>query len=419
MPDLPPRIVLAGDREAGAMCVSCQREIVLGDATAQCARCGAMHHLDCWQQGDRCQSYDCRGEQEPVAPGPAMKITVDELAAATPLPPSVRNSDATDRTPSKPTWNRAALWAMGVALASIPLFGLVTGLIAIVVGCVALAGHRSSQRGLVLAAGAIVLGVASMIGWAFGLSMYLGGGMKSVALDALTIDPESLKELPEHIGRAMRSNVLIQSSFGLGRGSLGSGVVMRVNNGVAYIVTNRHVIDADYRDESSTTPNLQDLGPLTVTTVDQTTTPAKVEWVAPHGVDISIISTPLGAAASDVRTAQWDVAAPPHVGDPVFAIGNPQGLGWTHSGGSVSQVRRRQKNGYSVRIIQSTAAVNPGSSGGGLYDSEGKLVGINTLTADKRFAEGLGFAISLSSLIDLAPERLPWLAPKSQEPPAP
>jgi serine protease Do len=105
-----------------------------------------------------------------------------------------------------------------------------------------------------------------------------------------------------------------------------------------------------------------------------------------------------------VREAHWDRAVVPHIGDPVFAVGNPHGLGWTHTAGDISQVRRRTQDGYQFRVLQTTAAINPGSSGGGLYDAEGRLIGINTLTGDKRFAEGLGFSIALPTLLDLVPD---------------
>jgi serine protease Do len=64
-----------------------------------------------------------------------------------------------------------------------------------------------------------------------------------------------------------------------------------------------------------------------------------------------------------------------------------------------------------------TAAINPGNSGGGLYDADGRLIGINTLTSDKRFAEGLGFAISLPTLLELAPAQL-QLPDKNTEAPS-
>ncbi len=55
-------------------------------------------------------------------------------------------------------------------------------------------------------------------------------------------------------------------------------------------------------------------------------------------------------------------------------------------------------------MIQTDAKINPGHSGGGLYDRDGYLLGINTWTTqDKRVSEGLGFSISFQSLVDLLP----------------
>ena len=101
----------------------------------------------------------------------------------------------------------------------------------------------------------------------------------------------------------------------------------------------------------------------------------------------------------------------------MFAVGNPYGLNWTHTAGDISQVRRQRHGDYDFRLLQTTAAINPGNSGGGLYDSEGRLIGINTMTSDKRFAEGLGFSISLPTLLDLAPEKmdLPKRNPKAEK----
>jgi S1-C subfamily serine protease len=100
------------------------------------------------------------------------------------------------------------------------------------------------------------------------------------------------------------------------------------------------------------------------------------------------------------------------VGETVFAIGNPYQLGWTHTQGVISQMRSQDFDTHRVRVIQMQAAINPGNSGGGLYDSDGYLLGINTWTADKSVSEGIGFAIALDSLLELAP---PPLAPRSEK----
>ena len=94
------------------------------------------------------------------------------------------------------------------------------------------------------------------------------------------------------------------------------------------------------------------------------------------------------------------------VGETVFAIGNPHDLGWSHTQGVISQFRNRDYDDRRVRIIQTQAAINQGNSGGGLYDKDGYCLGINTWTADKRISEGIGFAIAMDTLSDLAPPPL-------------
>jgi hypothetical protein len=400
-----PRIASAGQRESGTLCAHCGQEIHLGDPVAVCRDCGAVNDQSCWERADGCGAYECR---EPAAAhaaaARAITITRDELAAAELPPPAPSWKSAPDPPPPPPRWNRAAIWAFIIALLGVPLFGIVTGLIAVVLGCIALVLHAPRRRGAALAVMAVVLGVFDVIGWAIGLSYYMGGNMGVVSLAELAMDPDSLKELPERLSRAMRANVLIQSDFGLGRAGIGSGVILKMHDGSAYIVTNRHVVDGSYHDNAPPV-DVKSLAPLNVTTVGQATVPASVEWIAPNGVDLAIISAPMTLDDGEAREARWNAAAAPHIGDPVFAVGNPEGLGWTHSAGSVSQFRRRTAGAYTYRVLQSTAAINPGSSGGGLYNNDGELIGINTLTSDKRIAEGLSFSIALPALLELAPDR--------------
>ena len=88
------------------------------------------------------------------------------------------------------------------------------------------------------------------------------------------------------------------------------------------------------------------------------------------------------------------------------AVGNPHGLGWTYTQGNVSQFRTQAFDGRRLRVVQISTALNPGNSGGGLYDKDGFLIGINTWAQDKRVSEGLNFAISADALADLLPAEL-------------
>ena len=76
-----------------------------------------------------------------------------------------------------------------------------------------------------------------------------------------------------------------------------------------------------------------------------------------------------------------------------------------------------------LTVIQTTAPINAGNSGGGLYDSDGALIGINTWTEDKQTSEGLGFAISADYIFKNVPPQYlhtsnPTEAAAKAEPPA-
>lgn len=83
------------------------------------------------------------------------------------------------------------------------------------------------------------------------------------------------------------------------------------------------------------------------------------------------------------------------IGDPVFAVGNPSGLTNTLTTGVVSGFRKEGK----VDLIQISAPISPGSSGGGLFDRNGKLIGITTSKIEG--AEALGFAIPIDAYATL------------------
>lgn len=96
------------------------------------------------------------------------------------------------------------------------------------------------------------------------------------------------------------------------------------------------------------------------------------------------------------------------VGQKVYAIGTPSGLELTLTDGLISSLRNF--NGES-KIIQTSAAISPGSSGGGLFDDNGKLIGVTTFKL--KDADGINFAhlaehaielLKLSALVSSKPE---------------
>jgi serine protease Do len=89
-----------------------------------------------------------------------------------------------------------------------------------------------------------------------------------------------------------------------------------------------------------------------------------------------------------------------NVGDPVFAIGNPYGLERSVSEGIVST---KSRNFGDHLFIQTTAPLNPGNSGGPLFNLKGEVIGVNSM--GYLFSDGLGFAIQVNDVKDFLKNR--------------
>jgi S1-C subfamily serine protease len=361
-------------------------------------------------------------------PNPPLKITDDELDRAVigQLPvsrPVVRRPEA-DREVIR-LWNgvaiasvlagcsgpciTAALVVVAGGGGAVVVFGVLAGILAIVLGCTALARpSRAKRRGSGLAVAGIVLGVGCATVWpaVWSTDLAEGGALSNLAV--AEPDPETLERLPPPIRRAMKANVLIEGQsgwMGLRGQTTGSGVILKIAEGTAYVVTNRHVVDQDFSGANPVTARGKvAAGIVTVKLVGQDPEPARVVWMAPGGIDLAVAAVPCRQGTAEA--ALWAADSDVKIGDEVFAVGNPHGLGWTHTTGAVSQFRRQELRGRTVQVIQTNTAINPGNSGGGLYDKEGRLVGITTWTQDKRVAEGLSFAIAFETLLKLNPEVL-------------
>jgi S1-C subfamily serine protease len=90
------------------------------------------------------------------------------------------------------------------------------------------------------------------------------------------------------------------------------------------------------------------------------------------------------------------------VGESVYAIGTPRGLELTMSAGLVSSLRKNTAG--QIVLVQTSASVSGGSSGGGLFDDSGALVGLTTLGSVTGDAQNLNFAIPADWIVEL-PDR--------------
>jgi hypothetical protein len=407
--------MVAGVREAGAVCPWCQKETACGDAIAVCGDCGAVHHQLCWQRAGHCGAYACSPARRPELPESpaAIQVSSDELEAAVPLPRRSVQSTAAERWSvpprEQPRTSRLAIASFVCALLGIPLFGIVTGLLAIILAAAALSAMAGTRlRGASWAVAGILVGIFDMAGWVVFLIYMFGfglGGPGHLQFMNFETDVSALDGLRPEIGRAMRANVLIDSQLGrsgFGGHGIGSGVIMQFDKGDALVLTNRHVVDRNMgQRESDAAVDDLDSTPLTVKLIGQQPVPGHVIWIAPGGIDAAFVR--VRCTSSEAEAAPWSKDTSMHIGDPVFAIGNPHNLEWTHTQGTISQFRLQGARPYQVRVIQTQTAINPGNSGGGLYDHLGNLVGINTWTNDKRVSEGISFAIALQSLLAQQP----------------
>ena len=93
------------------------------------------------------------------------------------------------------------------------------------------------------------------------------------------------------------------------------------------------------------------------------------------------------------------------IGEEVYAVGAPQGLDLSLTRGIVSQLRN-VFGPDSPPLIQTDAAISPGSSGGGLFNGKGELIGITTFKYSGDSSEGISFALPTEWVRDLAAESL-------------
>ena len=118
--------------------------------------------------------------------------------------------------------------------------------------------------------------------------------------------------------------------------------------------------------------------------------------------DLCLLQVPTGNAPMVKLRRSADV----QIGEAVYAIGNPQGLEQTLSPGLISQLRQTEKG----LLLQTTAPISPGSSGGGLFDEAGLLIGITV--GQYKDAQNLNFAIPVDWIDEVL--RKP---PRKAEPP--
>lgn len=164
---------------------------------------------------------------------------------------------------------------------------------------------------------------------------------------------------------------------------LGTGMVVTENG---YILTNEHVSGAKYTTCYVTLPNGKSYK-------------ANVVW-SDSDIDLAIVKI----NAKNLNYVTFGNSSSVKVGEKVYAIGNPIGYEFqrTVTSGIVSAVNRtitieeENKSSYMEDLIQTDATINPGNSGGPLINSQGEVIGINSVKITS--AEGIGFAVPINTV---------------------
>lgn len=183
---------------------------------------------------------------------------------------------------------------------------------------------------------------------------------------------------------------------------VGSGFII---DSSGLIVTNYHVVENAFV--------------ITVTLSDGTRLNGK-QMAASRLADIALVKIETN---HPLTAAKWGDSDKLGVGDQVFAIGNPFGIGLSVSAGIVSGLNRDIQNSPYDDLIQTDATINHGNSGGPLFNMDGLVVGVNSaIISPTPGSSGLGFAIPSRSahfvvdrLVKYGWVRPAWIGVKLQQ----
>ncbi len=196
---------------------------------------------------------------------------------------------------------------------------------------------------------------------------------------ALNAQPD-LQQIPEQYRRFFERQQEPRGGSRPGAG-VGSGFIVSDDG---YILTNAHVVDnatdisVRLRDRTELNAKLIGLDELT-----------DVALIKVEADDLPVVKI---AEADDVAVGEW-----------VLAIGSPFGFDQTATQGIVSAVSRNLPSANYVPFIQTDVAVNPGNSGGPLFNTDGEVIGINSqIYSSTGGYQGLSFAIPIDIAMNVA-----------------
>ncbi|MFF0415992.1 S1C family serine protease [Kitasatospora sp. NPDC004745] len=297
-------------------------------------------------------------------------------------------------------------------------------------------GHgRRARRGLlrgrvvlVTAVAAVAAVLGGVTGGVVAADQHTSGARTGTVVSPVAARSDGSADVPA-IAAAVSPSVVQITVKGAGGTATGTGVVL---DGSGRILTNYHVIDT-----------AADGGPITVTFKDGSTAQATVTGTD-KSLDVAVITA---TGAKNLTPATLGDSSAVAVGDPVVAIGNPDGLTGTVTSGIISAENRdvtvqldegstssnggfgfpslpglrgslpQQNSGSTTtyKAFQTDAALNPGNSGGPLINANGQVIAINsamyapsgtssTAGGGTAGSVGLGFSIPINDIKQVLPK---------------
>ncbi len=233
---------------------------------------------------------------------------------------------------------------------------------------------------------------------------------------------EELKELDGAV-KTLLSTVIIDARFDIynsypygttettEHSSYGSGVIYKLDKekGDAYIITNYHVV---YNSSSATSDGISDKINLYLYGQHLSSYAIEASYVGGSmNYDLAVLkvegseviknSAALAASIGDSEKVS--------VFDKVYAVGNPEGFGMSATEGMVSvdsesltMTGADGRTTLSLRVMRVSAAINEGNSGGGLYDTEGNLIGIVNAKRTGSDIDNIAYAIPINLAKNIA-----------------
>lgn len=175
--------------------------------------------------------------------------------------------------------------------------------------------------------------------------------------------------------------------------SCGSGIIVAEDDNYLYIATNNHVVSG--------------ANSLTICFSDESTVAAEIKGTD-SGSDLAVLSVKKTDMTNEtlaaIKIAVIGNSETLKAGQAAIAIGNALGYGQSVTTGVISALDRQvtitdSETGNKVtnELIQTDAAINPGNSGGALLNSQGEVIGINSVKYSDTTVEGMGYAIPMAT----------------------